>query len=1014
MKTIKRNTVGMGVPFTTRLMLVGIFLLIAIACSFTLIQTDLISHTVQKYAYSIGFSVLVSGLLVGVLYTTLPSQQTEAKRGPLYYPLLAGILGLLAMTISYIWLGVWPFGTESVMIVDMHHQYAPLLAQLRHMLLEGGSPLYTFETGIGANFISLFAYYLASPLNFILTLFPESLLTEGILVITLIKNAVSAMMFAACVQYVFRRRDISVVLLSLGYSLSMYMIAYSWNIMWLDGVMLLPLVVLGFERMMRERKYGVYVLTLAYILITNYYIGFMVCVFLVLYYVAYLFRHPEKGFITPTVRFAIASLIGGGMAMTILLPVVFALQYTSAAGQQLPEFSANFALLRVPAQQLFGMVPTIRSGNLPNIFCGVLPVVLVPLFLTTKTIPLRKRLGFGGLVAALWVSFTVNVFDLIWHGLHTPNDLPYRFSFLYVFAFLMCAAAMFPHMKDITPKQIGVTLAGIAAFICIYEALQGQEAQVFMPVYATLALAALYSIILLLLYYKKLILRTTYAMLTLVFVLEMVLHSGIALKALNGNEYYTDRSGYIANSEHASVVAAVQKMEELADAESGGAFYRAEFLPLRTCVDTALYHYRGLTSFSSSNYYHTTRMLDHMGYAANGVNSYLYHSFIPTNDSLLALKYVALQDDITSHPYLEKIGTSTYESSNYYIYRNNAALPIAYGVSAGIHTFSAQQYNPFATQESLWETMTGDNTKLFSYLPISVDDYSNSNATAYNSTHFTCVANSTSTFKADVTTSANYFIFIDCTAGQSANVTILDETGTYTDSYEAALNEAYIIDTGELKAGSTIKVDVSTETAVSGNIYIAALDKDVFDAKRQMLAKNGMTVTSFSDHYITGTVNTDKTMMFTSIPYDASWIVTVDGKPVETYPIGDIAEDGEQGAFLSFDIPLGQHTVTMRFVPKGLNIGLALTAVSILAFFILLIVSRHARVRAAATLAPKPAEHPAFTADDFSLDISDEPTFTEADQPSVKDILSAQPQERQVLSDDVTLQDLLGEPEENA
>lgn len=74
------------------------------------------------------------------------------------------------------------------------------------------------------------------------------------------------------------------------YAMMMYTLAYFWNIMWLDVVMILPLVVMCFEKLMREGKYLPYILTLAYALYANYYIGFMLCLFMVLYFLFYLLR----------------------------------------------------------------------------------------------------------------------------------------------------------------------------------------------------------------------------------------------------------------------------------------------------------------------------------------------------------------------------------------------------------------------------------------------------------------------------------------------------------------------------------------------------------------------------------------------------------------------------------------------------------------------------------------------------------------------------------------------------
>ena len=113
-------------------------------------------------------------------------QRRHRKRW--FFPVISGLLGMFCMTLAYAYLGVWPLGESSVLTVDMHHQYAPLLAQLRDMIINGGSPFYTFEVGLGASFIPLFGYYLASPFNLLLVLFPKSMLNEGILVITLLKN----------------------------------------------------------------------------------------------------------------------------------------------------------------------------------------------------------------------------------------------------------------------------------------------------------------------------------------------------------------------------------------------------------------------------------------------------------------------------------------------------------------------------------------------------------------------------------------------------------------------------------------------------------------------------------------------------------------------------------------------------------------------------------------------------------------------------------------------------------
>lgn len=127
------------------------------------------------------------------------------------------------------------------------------------------------------------------------------------------------------------------------------------------------------------------------------------------------------------------------MAMFLLIPVALALGHTSAAGGKVPDFNNNFDLFNLLGRHLYGTTPTIRSGNLPNLYCGILSVILLPIFATMKAIPRRRRVVYMGLWAAMGISMVINVFDLAWHGNHSPNDLPYRFSFLYCFVLLLIA-----------------------------------------------------------------------------------------------------------------------------------------------------------------------------------------------------------------------------------------------------------------------------------------------------------------------------------------------------------------------------------------------------------------------------------------------------------------------------------------------------------------------------------------------------------------------------------------------
>lgn len=923
-----------------------IFAIAALVLFLIFREDEQLTSDAQKWVYPLGMAALLSAL--GTLFLGLlmrPSEDMGRPHGALYYPVIAGVLALAGMCIAYSYLGLWPVGPKTGMIVDMHHQYAPLLSELRDMILHGGSPLYSFEVGLGASFLPLFGYYLASPFNLLLIVFPERFLPEAIMLITLLKDALAAALFAACVQYVYRRRDFCVPIAAVMYAMMMYVLAYNWNIMWLDCVMFLPLVVLGFERMMRTGKYLTYVLSLAYALYANYYIGFMVCLFMVAYFAVYCLRvrRPVRRLGQSVLRFAIGSLLGGGLAAFLLIPVFLALGQTSAAGGTLPEIDNNFSMFALLGRHLYGTSPTIRSGNLPNIYCGLLAVFLLPIFATLRSISLRRRVVYMGLLALMGMSFVINQWDMIWHGLHAPNDLPYRFSFLYCFVLLLIAYQALIHIREITFKQIGLSFVGILAYLMLEERFGDNEAYGFSAIYISLLLVLLYAVVTALLSRRHLGLRPGYALLLLIVVAEMTFHAGTTFTTLNANEYYTAHADYVDNETTEAIRAAVAKTKAIGDAKANGEFYRMELLPRRTCVDTSLFHYRGMTVFASSNYYKSTKFLGSLGYAINGVNSHLYQSFVAPVDSLLGIRYIMLDTNLVGNPYLQKIDSVQVGQTPYYIYENEAALPIAYFVEDGIKNWSSSSWDPLGSQSTLFSAMTGIEKELYRFQQVEADSY---NATVYDVFRFSAnlsAEDSAATFRVPVKDSGQGYIYVDCGAADDISVAVYED-GASTSSWSVSHSEPFIIDGGQFNGTQEVVVTIGAESSVSGNIYVVTLDDAVFQEHMASLSAGGMKVTSFTDSTVKGTLSAPKDgVVFTSIPYDAGWTVKVDGKKVNTYGVGERDLQGDNGAMLAFDIESGDHTVELSFFPRGLLAGIVVSVVSLGLLILLVFLTRKPR-----------------------------------------------------------------------
>jgi len=254
------------------------------------------------------------------------------------YMACAFIIPTIIYFMVFIAIEVWPFGENSVLVLDLNGQYVYFFEALRNAVMEGESLVYSWSRALGGEFTGIYAYYLASPLSYIVCLFPKGYITEALLVIILLKCGISG---ATMSFYLKKTRpnfnEISVIVFSVLYALSSYAIVYSHNTMWIDALMLFPLVMYGEELLIKEHKFKLFVITLSLSVLSNFYIGYMVCIFVAIYYFYYTFiahntdgynkyyedRHLVKSFL----RVVGASAIAIAISAIIILPTYYSLQF---------------------------------------------------------------------------------------------------------------------------------------------------------------------------------------------------------------------------------------------------------------------------------------------------------------------------------------------------------------------------------------------------------------------------------------------------------------------------------------------------------------------------------------------------------------------------------------------------------------------------------------------------------------------------------------------------------------
>lgn len=873
-----------------------------------------------------------------------------------------------------------PFGNYSMLYSDMYHQYYPFFVAFRKALLSGDSLLYSWNVGMGMDYLGLISYYLASPLNLLSVLVPESLTLEYFSLMMPIKLGLASLFFAIFLKKTFGKEDLSIALFGAFYGLSAWALGYQWNIMWLDTFALLPLVALGTVSLLKDGKFVLYTITLFLSIYANYYIGLFTCIFVFLIFFCYQICRWQsfRKFFTDLVRIAVFSVLAIGMTAILELPALAALQTTQSSVNKFPDtFSLNItdddtwkglldAMRQVAGNMNGGLEPTFKEG-LPNLYCGILSNILAFLFLTCRQVKLRDKICSVFLLLFFNVSFIIRQLDYIWHGFHFTNMIPYRFSFLYSFVVLYMAYRAWLLRNRFRPWQ--VITAGLLCICLLFccndladfvQLLRGEIA--LQPwsgwdnIYKNIETIAqnsiflVYTAVLLLLYLtvmvygtvrKKLPISGTLAekraylssvrgqrtlsaqFLTGIMALELVLN------LVNFGAWFspgTSVSNYPKGTTDAAL--AIRYMNEL---EADTLFYRAETTHSQTLNDGALNGYNGISTFTSSANVRVTEFMKALGYGAkNTYNRYCFEESSPVSNLFLDLKYMLERDGkVEENPYFEDL----HSFGNVHLLKNNTYLPLGFLANSQLvnSDFANSTINRFDFQNELMSDATGIYKNVWA--PLS------GNRLTINGVDVTLSSQSHSGYCSYSTEDKAGTITYCYTADQSGLMCInleLSKKNSYTVALngQELYNETYslpqMLSVSQVQPGDVVEIKLTCKANEKGTINISAaiLDDTVFRKGYDILAASTLELTHFENTRVEGTVRCNRDgVLYTSIPQDGNWSATVDGKPAEIVLIGD--------AMCGLIVTEGEHTISFTYHNAAFSLGWKISLGCLVIFVIL-------------------------------------------------------------------------------
>lgn len=867
------------------------------------------------------------------------------------YLSLAFIIPVIVMYLIYIAMEIHPFGGNSVLVLDLNGQYVYFYEALRNAVYGDTSLLYSFSRSLGGEFMGIYAYYIASPFSYIVCLFPQAKILDALLCIFLLKCGLCGYTFGLYLHKSEKSTSkIATVIFSCMYAMTSYAIVYQHNSMWIDAVIWLPIITYAIEELIKYGRFKLYVIFFSLTLMSNFYIGYMVCFYAVAYFIYYYFacdssqNNPfseNKHFIKSSIRFALTSILSAGIAAVILLTAYYSLSFGKTTFSSADwTFGFKFDIIELLIKFLPGSYDTVRyaPAGLPLVYCGTLALILVPIYFMTPKFSVREKIMSGAMIAFFVLSFSINVVDLVWHGFSPPMWLNYRYSFMLCFFLLVLASKSFFELKNMSSKIVFAVCSYIAGFVVVVQALGYDTVVVneskkliwvddLTTIWFTIVCIAAYLIILALLKHTK-FKSNMLIILAFVVCFELFGNGLVSVIRLDKDVIYSGYDGY--NTFISSYRPILKTLEETDDS-----FYRAEKTIHRKTNDNMALNLRGLSNSTSTLNKDTIQFLKRMGYKSQSHNS-KYVGGTPVSDSLLGIKYLISDDDL-SHYYSEAI----VDASGFTAWLNKNALSIAYAVDDKINDIIADDYEtPCDYMNAIITAMLGADDTVEVFVPIEII---NSTTNAYCVKSFIQGHNKYAKAGDDAEASI-YYTFTSPTdsplyfyipSDYQREVRLSGDGVETTSFWNDSKDTNCLVTLGTFEKDQEVTLTI---TLMSNDLYIKNgynclyyIDLELFDRVIDELKNNQYIITEYTERSFNGTitVENDNQLVQTTIPYDEGWQIYVNNEKVPIFETLD--------ALVAFRVDSGEHYIEMKYMPNSFVLGLTIS-ITCIAIFILTII----------------------------------------------------------------------------
>lgn len=848
-------------------------------------------------------------------------KQTTERKKLTYYYIAAFLIPAVLMMIVYIILGTYPFGGRSILVADLRYQFLDYYEYFKSIILGDNDFFYTFSKSLGGDAIGFCAYYLQNPFNLILLFFSREMLPVGVLLMVILEAGFAGLIFNYFLNQM-NKPHISSIIFSTAYAFIGMYVAYMNLTIYFFNIAIFPLVILGIHRIVINPKRKLtFIISLAISILSCYYMGYMACIFSVIYFVYELLCDVEtikrlKDYKEQLLSFILSSMLAVGLTAFDLIPTILSL-----AGEKISSSPVKFYISRkfIMLDLFSNLYSMAFDGNISNgrplIYAGVMAFIFTLIYLLSRKINQKERILSSFLLLVMLGCFYIYAVDLVWHGLSEPVGFPYRYSFIFSFLLLYFGYRGFTIVREqgIEKKKIGIIL-GVYVLYSVYLLLSKRTAVGMSAILFNTTLLLLL-IIVAFCYFQfqksRKICLLALLMIQSVDLCANAVHSISMYPSCEEKEY----AEYVEYAEEG--VGVIQEQDH--------SFYRMEKNFRRTHNDAMSYGFNGLSHFSSTQKEATKEFLGKLGFRNNGNWAFYNDGSTTFADCFLGVKYLLSQFDAHGKPYPIIIS-----GDQYWVFQNPYVLPLGFGITKDILNVDMQSTDTFEIQNKIADSFTSKDNAI--YTKIQLNKMETENVSQEGNTYKKIDSNQEAYVEYLLEIDREDLVYLYFTAPdlQEADLIIneRDNRGQYFSRYNWD-----VMDLGEYKPGDTVSVRLSLtgDSITIDQAYFYYENKEALINWFEQSKIDGWNPEKISSSHLKGTVTMteDNPYLMFSIPYEKDWRVEIDGNRTEAFEVVD--------ALMAVEIEPGEHFVEIKYIPRGLYIGVIISLISTFGTIVLIV-----------------------------------------------------------------------------